>query len=59
VTEEDRDKDETRDGIAQASRNWMDLNHRMGNSSMSLDEARRRVFRARARGDILRENGNR
>lgn len=56
---EDRDTAQTRENIDRTARNWRDLNHKMGNTSMTHTQARERVVSARTAGDLKRDNGNR
>lgn len=55
--DDDRDNDDSREGIARTTRAWLDLNRRAGNEITHAD-ARRRVAGARTRGDEIREQGN-
>lgn len=55
----DLDDDETRDNIERVARAFFDSARKGGNHDLTLDDARRRVVRARARGDRIREAGNR
>lgn len=53
---QDRTREEAIDEVA---KDWRDLNHRMGNTDCTFDEARQRVARANRQGDAKRDNNNR
>jgi len=47
------------EAIDEVAKDWLSLNHRMGNTDCTFEDARERVAGAVRRGDLQRSNNNR